>query len=295
MSIRRVAVETREDWLAARTTGIGASEAPAILGESPWAGPLTIWRRKRGLEPEAEDTIPMEVGRVLEPVIVRRYQERHPDQKVTDPGGALFRSTEFSWLLATPDRLIEDPTLGPGVLEAKHALYGAAWGEEPDASAWLQTQAQMIVLGVGWAALTVLIGGREPRDYIVEQHPTFRAQWPAFSRRFWQHVEAGTPPEPGAADLETVKALYPRVERRMVTLPPAAVGWLSQWELSEVEIKTWERARDEAKALLLASMAAGERAVVGGVELTRQLIKRPGYEVKPTEFVQLRKAKERTR
>src|SRR5262245_47569975 len=39
----------REVWLAARLTGIGASESAAVLGESRWSSPLKVYAEKIGV------------------------------------------------------------------------------------------------------------------------------------------------------------------------------------------------------------------------------------------------------
>ena len=35
--------ETEADWLAYRSTRIGASTMAAVMGESPWASPYSVW------------------------------------------------------------------------------------------------------------------------------------------------------------------------------------------------------------------------------------------------------------
>ena len=40
--------ENREEWLAARKAGIGASEAAAVIGKSSFMSNMELWRLKTG-------------------------------------------------------------------------------------------------------------------------------------------------------------------------------------------------------------------------------------------------------
>ena len=44
---------TREEWLAQRLTGLGASECATVLGLNPFQSPFQLWAEKTGVaEPE---------------------------------------------------------------------------------------------------------------------------------------------------------------------------------------------------------------------------------------------------
>ena len=52
--------EQRESWLKERRSGIGGSDAAAILGVSPWRTALDVYSDKRGISPlNTEPTSPM--------------------------------------------------------------------------------------------------------------------------------------------------------------------------------------------------------------------------------------------
>jgi len=50
----------------AKTTSIGISELPIIMGLSKFTTPLQLWRRKMGLDPKPEATLPMKIGMAFE-------------------------------------------------------------------------------------------------------------------------------------------------------------------------------------------------------------------------------------
>lgn len=67
--------EEREKWLAERRTGIGGSDAGAILGVSPWATPVTVWLDKTGRATPKPETEAMRIGTELEDFVARRYEQ----------------------------------------------------------------------------------------------------------------------------------------------------------------------------------------------------------------------------
>jgi len=56
------------EWLEWRKGGIGGSDAPAIMGVSPWDSPLSLWQRRMGLVPPKQMSQAMQRGHQLEPV-----------------------------------------------------------------------------------------------------------------------------------------------------------------------------------------------------------------------------------
>ena len=66
----------RQEWLVLRRTGIGGSDAAAVVGLSAWATPYTVYMDKLGLLPEKEDTESMRQGRDLEEYVAKRFQEQ---------------------------------------------------------------------------------------------------------------------------------------------------------------------------------------------------------------------------
>lgn len=57
-----------QEWLDWRKGGIGGSDAPAVMGVSPWDSPLSLWQRRMGLVPEKVMSQAMARGHELEPI-----------------------------------------------------------------------------------------------------------------------------------------------------------------------------------------------------------------------------------
>lgn len=93
----------REEWLKARMSGVGASEAACILGQSPWGSAIELWSVKTGQmpAPNLDSVEAVFWGAALENAIVAGYGQR-TGRKVV-PFGIMLRSIRFPWLTATPD------------------------------------------------------------------------------------------------------------------------------------------------------------------------------------------------
>lgn len=168
--------------LKVRKTGVTASELGAILGISPFAGPLEVWQDKVGLPRDFKVTPEMQLGTILEEHIAKRYvTQNHPGATLihaseiegyglatlaTHLGDGTFRSGEFPSLMVTPDYLVD---LGGGdirMLELKAvSRYSGAKNFSPPSSKkayyppyyGVQVQAQLGTLGVERGMLVPLI------------------------------------------------------------------------------------------------------------------------------------------
>ena len=82
------------EWQAFRTTvqGIGASEAAAALGLSPWKSPYSLYLEKVGEIDGPEENEHMAWGRKMEPLIAAHFFELHPELEETPKAGETFRS-----------------------------------------------------------------------------------------------------------------------------------------------------------------------------------------------------------
>ena len=74
----------RTEWLKARKGGVGASEAPAILGICPFRTALEVYLDKVDLLPEKEPTRRMQWGLAFQRAIATCY-ELERGVKVAEP------------------------------------------------------------------------------------------------------------------------------------------------------------------------------------------------------------------
>lgn len=102
-----------DDWLNWRTSGLGASDAAAVLGLSPWTTPLQLWKQKRaalagrGTPGEKRYSSAMARGHLLEPDARQLVEELLGVR--ADPVCCVHPS--YDYLKASLDGLIDDRTI----------------------------------------------------------------------------------------------------------------------------------------------------------------------------------------
>jgi putative phage-type endonuclease len=79
---------SRKKFLADRRSGIGGSDVAALVGADPKKGPLDLFLEKMGQAKELPEDLPvLERGRMLEPIVAKKYQK--------DTGRKLVRVKEM--------------------------------------------------------------------------------------------------------------------------------------------------------------------------------------------------------
>jgi len=218
-------MNAREEWLAARRTGIGGSDIAAILGLSPFKTAVDVYLDKSGQTPDMEPSEAMFWGTVLEDVIARHYQDTSGAkvQRV----GEMMRHPHYPWMLANIDRAVVTPgsrarfdgdkLLGAdGILEVKTAsAYKAGeWGSPEDDDAVpthyaAQAMWYLGITGLDWCDLAVLIGGQRYLVKRIERDEDTIKGMVERADEFWRgHVVTGLPPEPKTG--EDALKLFPR-------------------------------------------------------------------------------------
>ena len=221
--MRVVEPQSREEWLALRRQGIGASDAATIVGANPWKSPMALFAEKLGItESSVEETEAMEWGHLLEPVIDTKFR-KETGRVTRDPGDFTMQFADGSDVLfATLDReIVEIPAsdpmaaCGPGIAEYKTTseFRRADWDEDVPLYYQIQVQHQMMVTGAGWASVACLIGGQSFVYKDLRRNENFIAALRAEEERFWRCVQTKTPPpiDGSEATRAVLKALHPKV------------------------------------------------------------------------------------
>ena len=73
-------ISSREEWLAARLAGIGASEASAVIGCNPYMDNVDLWRLKTGRKAAADisDKACVQYGHAAEGFIRQLFALDYP-------------------------------------------------------------------------------------------------------------------------------------------------------------------------------------------------------------------------
>ena len=204
---------SREDWLRLRRSGIGGSDAAAVLGMHPYRGPFAVYADKLGAERAEEDTEAMRQGRDLEEYVARRFSEQTGLRLRREYG--MLRSAVHPCMIADVDRRVVGERAG---LECKTSkdihLTRYRNGDFP---LEYYTQCLHYLAVTGWKRwyLAVLVYGTDLLTFTIEAEDV-RDDLEALiqaEETFWRdHVEKRDPPPPDG--LESTGAallgLYPR-------------------------------------------------------------------------------------
>lgn len=114
------ATSNTPDWLRLRKQGIGASESAAILGDTNWGTPLTIWQDKTSDEVHDIGNERMEWGKRMESVILKAIEDDYPEFGRVVRSEGLLQSIEHPHLLGTLDAMLDHPKFGMVPLEIKN-------------------------------------------------------------------------------------------------------------------------------------------------------------------------------
>ena len=176
-----------------RRKGLGASDAAAACGLSKWRTPLELYLAKIGEGAPTEETLPMRVGKALEPVMLRAFAEERGVELCDQQ--RRFHDPVLPWRWATVDAI----TSSGALVEAKTAGSALGWGEDVDQVPMeyaLQVQHALAVTGLELAFIPVLIAGRQFRVYELPRDAELIELLTERERAFWRCVETRTPPEP---------------------------------------------------------------------------------------------------
>lgn len=191
------------EWHAARA-GIGGSDIGVIMGKSQYKSPYTLWAEKSNLIDNNSSTIPMRLGTALEPAIRQFFKDENEEWLIVHNTGT-WQSTEFDWMKANPDGIIEWADGTFGVLEIKHS---AVYVSEIPESWKLQVLWYLYVLGLKRGVVCAVIGGRYT-EFEVVWDETLVLDMKGRVRGFYGLVESGIEPNFDGANstYETVREL----------------------------------------------------------------------------------------
>jgi putative phage-type endonuclease len=293
--------DSRAKWLEERRKSIGSSDSPAILGESPWSSPTSVWADKTGspvaLPPETEERLRW--GRLLEPVILAEYARRrgigvrHRSQ--TD----VVRHPDF------PNVPMHDTADGEDeegrVIEVKNWSAFATTTKELDAKGApllveIQNQHQIACEEKDHGTIVILLGGSELWWCDTDRNDRFIQILETECQRFWeQYVVTGNQPVPDGhkATVRALERLHPDDSGETVTLPVDARDWDDKLTIVKSELKRLKAEKAELENNIKSALGAATFGELPGVEGRYKWAtqERKGHVVAASKFRVLRRVK----
>lgn len=278
-----------------RSQGISGSEIAAVVGLSPWRGPLSVYLGKIGETRDEASGHNVERGTHLGPALVRWYEQRtgltvthagEHEQTVVHPVHELVR--------ATPDGRVHSGSRQSAVvaaLEVKSPSWRSAhaWGDPgtdqvPEYYV-PQCTFEAAVLGAPRTDLAALIDGDLRIYQLPYDEDLFQALLDAASKFWRDHVLARVPPPMDGSDecKEWLAKQHPKATRDLIEASAQTEALVNEYRA----IAEQEKVLDERKASVrnnlvqiigdhagikgLATLSGGERKATDWKALATEL------------------------
>ena len=210
MSVDVRSFKTREEWLDARTSCIGGSDAACIIGLNPWKSNVRLWEEKTGRkEPDdLEENKLVIYGREAEAPLRELFKLDFPEYKVHYIENNMWTNSEYPWAHASLDGWLEDKDGKFGILEIKtttisSAAQSAKWHDKIPDNYFCQLLHYFAVTGMNFAIL------KGQLKYEVDTEPSLSVRHYRIDREdveadiaylmekeadFYERIKNGTPP-----------------------------------------------------------------------------------------------------
>lgn len=180
----------REEWLAYRRGGIGASDAAILLGISKWSSPELLLKDKRGLIP-LDDSPPneaAEIGSLMEPVITTLYERRTGRKVVKEQ--VCVTHPDYPIIRATLDA-IDDAGQACEWKSTSPLGWGTPGSEEIPAYYRAQAVHQLLASGTDSIVFGAVMNAKYFQMYRIERDEAECQRYLEAALRFWECVESG--------------------------------------------------------------------------------------------------------
>ena len=121
MSVKMIALKSREEWQQHRTKYIGGSDAAAAIGANPYMSNVDLWEIKTGIK-EAKDISQepfVKYGTLAEYHLRELFRLDFPEYVVSYIPNNSFLNERYSWAAVSLDGWLKDDKGRQGVLEIK--------------------------------------------------------------------------------------------------------------------------------------------------------------------------------
>jgi len=177
---------TRKEWEELRKTGIGATDASAIIGLNPYKTNVELWEEKTGRRQpkDISDKPYVEYGHEAETPLRKLFALDFPQYEVSYVPYDVVHNEKYPFIFATLDgRLVEKGAGRKGVLEIKtteilKSMQYENWKDKIPDNYYVQVLHQLLATGWDFAVLkaqlkTVYEQGRDvrlnTRHYFIER------------------------------------------------------------------------------------------------------------------------------
>lgn len=254
--------------------GLGASEASAAIGMSPYQRPIDLWLQHTGRKPPFAGNEATFFGHVLEPVIRAHYVELNK-VAVHVPPESIWHA-DLPWLKATPDGIVIDDAgawkyVAPQVKNVG-LRQAPAWEDGPPDHYVIQAVVEMSVTDLDRLDFAVLIGGQHYEQFTVHRDDNLEASVLDELAAFWDHVQTDKPP--ALDDSSTFRSflLGQITRKKIVEATGIDANYITEWRDVVRQMRELKTAEARVKNLIAESLAIQDAnkmtSAIGDISLT---------------------------
>lgn len=295
MSVIKVPIVNREQWLALRRQDVTASDVGAVFGLHPYKTPLALWAEKSEVGIDTVETSAMRRGRWLEDAVISACRDHHPEWQIEKPN-VYVRDGELR-IGATPDAIANGNT----VIQCKTVadkVFKASWQDGPPIHYQMQTLTEAMLWNAESAIIAVLVVspfGADYHEYPVARHEAAEARIRKAVPLFWERIAKGEQPKPDyAADAALISSLYAPNEALApidLTADNYLPALLAERESVSAEIDEREERLKAIKCEIVEKLGGATVATLNGWTITNKMQHRKEYVAKASSFAVLRVTK----
>lgn len=188
---------------------LGGSDAAAICGKSSYNSKIKIYDRIVNKHLDRDQTISQEIGNILEPFIIKKYEQK-TGRKINVYNGTLVHPV-YDFVGGHIDGFVNAENV---IFEAKTARNSIGFGEEGSSDVpqdyLCQAYHYLNLVDAKGVKIYVFFKDSESfKEYYIEHDKTVCDAILELEREFWvEHILAKNPPEP--EDIDDVKIIFPR-------------------------------------------------------------------------------------
>lgn len=211
MSVEKLVLGSREEWLQARKNHIGGSDASACVGVNPYKSNVELWEEKSGLR-LPEDISEKEYviyGTRAEDYLRGLFSLDFPEYQVFYEDNNMFLNSDYPWMHASLDGELVDQAGRKGILEIKttnlmQSMQKEKWQDQIPDNYFCQVLHYLAVTGYEFAVLKAQLkskwGGElriTTKHYFIERKDVEEdiKYLVDAEKRFWKCVESGRRPD----------------------------------------------------------------------------------------------------
>jgi len=170
--------DSREEWLKARKSYIGGSDAAAVLGMNPWMSNTELWEIKTGRRTKTflDDNEFVKYGHDAEPLLRELFKLDYPEMEVFYEEGNMWTNDRFPFGHASLDGWLKDEFGRLGILEIKttnllNKSMSDKWKDQIPDNYYLQCLHYMMVLEADFAIVKAQLKSERDGDvYLQTKH-----------------------------------------------------------------------------------------------------------------------------